>query len=192
MGKTRRNSNTNSGRTSHDAATTTNLMNNMMEKNPMHTHESGAQGVNNLLGGMMANLDGFVDKMDNKVAGIFGEGINPGRAVFNQQAADNGYSLPPAPMSNGDMQAMTAAHPAPPVNSAPQPAAPAAPPPPPAEPAYPEWMSKLDPKAQEAVKGWLDKRQERIERRDARRARADQFLGLEMNRRRGAGESYDL
>ena len=65
MGKTRRNSNTNSGRTSHDATTSTNLMNNMMSKNPMHTHESGAQGVNNLIGGMMSNMDGFVDKMDS-------------------------------------------------------------------------------------------------------------------------------
>ena len=49
--------------------------------------------MNSLLGGMMSNLDGFVDKMDAKVAGIFGEGMNPGRAVFNQQAANNGYDL---------------------------------------------------------------------------------------------------
>ena len=41
MGKTRRNSNTNSGRTSHDAATSTNLMNNQMARNPMHTREQG-------------------------------------------------------------------------------------------------------------------------------------------------------
>ena len=188
MGKTRRNSNTNSGRTSHDATTSTNLMNNMMAQNPMHTHESGAQGVNNLIGGMMSNLDGFVDKMDSRVSGIFGEGINPARAVFNQQATNNGYELPPMNQQPSGPQPVPMPPQQAPAQAAPMPPPQAAP----AEPAYPEWMSKLDPKAQEAVKGWLDKRQERIDRRDARRAMADQFLGLEMNRRRGAGRSYDL
>lgn len=183
MGKTRRNSNTNSGRTSHDSATSTANMNNMMAKNPMHTREQGQNSLMGIIDGMMENVDGFVGKMDEKVGSLFGGGINPAKAHFMGQTGTE--MLPPSPMSDGDMQMMMA-----PNNQQPQ-VAPVAP----AEdtgPQLPPWAAKLDPKAQEALKGWMAKRQEHHERRAERRERADQFLGLDMNRRRGAGRSYDL
>jgi hypothetical protein len=178
MGKNRRSSNTNSGRTSHDAATSTNLMNNMMSKNPMHTREQGQSSMMGMIDGMMDNMDGFVDKMDQKVAGIFGGGVNPAKAHFMGQT---GTQMAPAPQQ----QMM-----APQQQPDPAVAAPVAP----ADegPELPPWASKLSPEAQGALKGWMSKRQERIDRRDERRARADEFLGLDMNRRRGAGRSYDL
>ena len=83
MGKTRRNSNTNSGRTSHDAATSTNLMNNQFAKNPMHTREQGQSSLMSMIDGMMDNMDGFVEKMDGKVGSVFGGGVNPAKATFH-------------------------------------------------------------------------------------------------------------
>lgn len=182
MGKNRRSTNTNSGRTSHDAATTSSLMNNMMAKNPMHTREQGQSSMMGMIDGMMANMDSFVDKMDSKVAGLFGGGVNPAKAHFMGQTGTQMAPVQAHPME----QAAVAANPAP---QQPQvaPVAPAEP-----EQQLPPWAANLDPKAQEALKGWMAKRQERIDRREARRERADQFLGLDMNRRRGAGRSYDL
>ena len=184
MGKNRRSSNTNSGRTSHDAATSTNLMNNMMAKNPMHTREQGESSLMGMIGGMMDNMDGFVDKMDGKVASVFGGGVNPAKAHFmGQTGTEMQMPTQPPQMQMAPMQQQPAtAAPAPMPNEAPADTGPQLPP----------WAAKLDPKAQEALKGWMTKRQERIERRDERRERADQFLGLDMNRRRGAGRSYDL
>ena len=181
MGKTRRNSNTNSGRTSHDAATSSNLVNNQMAQNPMHTRGQGESSLMNLIDGMMENVDGFVDKMDGKVGSIFGGGPNPAKEHFMSQTGTS-QPAPAHPMETA---------PAPAAMSSPPQVAPVAP----AQPqqaALPEWMKNLDPKAQEAIQGWMNKRQERMDRRDERRARADQFLGLDMNRRRGAGERYDL
>jgi hypothetical protein len=185
MGKNRRKSNTNSGRTSHDAATSTNLMNNMMAKNPMHTREQGQSSMMGMIDGMMSNMDGFVDKMDNKVAGIFGGGVNPAKAHFMSQTGTE--MIPAGPAGDRDIAMMMSPSQEPAV------AAPAAPVAPADEgPELPPWASKLSPEAQGALKGWMSKRQERIDRRDERRARADEFLGLDMNRRRGAGRSYDL
>lgn len=183
MGKNRRSTNTNSGRTSHDAATSTNLMNNMMAKNPMHTREQGQSSLMGMIDGMMDNMDGFVDRMDSKVAGIFGGGVNPAKEHFMSQT---GTQMAPA-QAHPMEQAAMATNPAP--QQSPQ-VAPVAPED--TGPQLPPWAAKLDPKAQEALKGWMTKRQERIDRRDERRERADQFLGLDMNRRRGAGERYDL
>ena len=185
MGKTSRKSNTNSGRTSHDAATSTNLMNNMMAKNPMHTREQGESSLMGMIDGMMGNMDGFVDKMDSKVGSIFGGGINPAKEHFMSQTGTEMAPVP-SPLSDKDMQMMMT-----PNNQQPLPQEVA-----PAQPSnaqeLPPWAANLDPKAQEALKGWMAKRQERMDRRDARRSRADQFLGLDMNRRRGAGETYEL
>ena len=183
MGKTRRNSNTNSGRTSHDAATSTNLMNNQFAKNPMHTREQGQSSLMSMIDGMMDNMDGFVDKMDGKVGTIFGGGVNPAKQHFMSQTGTQ--MAPVGPASDRDIAIAMA-----PQQPQPAPVAPVAP----AEPEsqLPPWAAKLNPEAQEALKGWMAKRQERMDRRDARRAKADQFLGLDMNRRRGAGETYEL
>lgn len=181
MGKTRRNSNTNSGRTSHDAATSTNLMNNQMARNPMHTRAQGENSLMTMIDGFMDNMDGFVDKMDGKVASVFGGGPNPAKQHFMSQT---GTEMAP-PQAHPMEQAAVATNPAP---QQPAPVAPVEPP----QAALPDWMKNLDPKAQEAIQGWMNKRQQRMERRDERRERADQFLGLDMNRRRGAGERYDL
>ena len=183
MGKTRRNSNTNSGRTSHDAATSTNLMNNQFAKNPMHTREQGQSSLMSMIDGMMDNMDGFVEKMDGKVGTIFGGGVNPAKQHFMSQT---GTQMAPA-QAHPMEQAAMATNPAPQQSPQVAPVAPAD-----TGPQLPPWAAKLDPKAQEALKGWMTKRQERIDRRDERRQRADQFLGLDMNRRRGAGETYDL
>lgn len=178
MGKNRRSTNTNSGRTSHDAATSTSLMNNMMAKNPMHTREQGQSSMMGMINGMMDNMDGFVDRMDQKVAGIFGGGVNPAKAHFMSQT---GTQMAPAPqqqmMASQDPTVAAPSAPVAPVDEGPQ---------------LPPWAAKLSPEAQGALKGWMSKRQERVDRRDERRARADEFLGLDMNRRRGAGRSYDL
>lgn len=185
MGKNRRSSNTNSGRTSHDSATSTANMDAMMAKNPMHTREQGQNSLMGMIDGMMANMDGFVDKMDSKVGSIFGGGVNPAKAHFMGQTGTQMAPIP-SPMSDKDMEMMMT-----PNNQQPLPQG-VAPDQPSNTQELPPWAAKLDPKAQEALKGWMAKRQERVDRRDARRERADQFLGLDMNRRRGAGRSYDL
>jgi hypothetical protein len=175
MGKKSRNR---SSSTAADTARSDQMMNSMMARNPMHTREQGQSSMMGMIDGFMDNVDGFVDKMDSKVQGIFGGGINPAKAHFMSQT---GTEMAPAPQ-----QQMMATQQQP----APADAAPAAP----ADegPQLPPWAAKLSPEAQEALKGWMAKRQEHMDRRDERRARADNFLGLDMNRRRGAGRSYDL
>ena len=182
MGKKSR---TKSSRTSADAATSTNLLNNQMARNPMHTRQQGQDSLMGMIDGMMENVDGFVEKMDGKVGSIFGSGVNPAKAHFMSQTGTEMAPVP-SPLSDKDMETMMA-----PSNQQPIPQEVA-----PAQPSnaqeLPPWAASLDPAAQEALKGWMAKRQERIDKRQSRRDRAEQFLGLDMNRRRGAGESYDL
>lgn len=167
MGKksNRKASRTSTGNTAADVAASNGIMNNLFAQNPMHTRAEGESSLSNLLGGMMSNIDGFVDKMDSKVAGVFGD--SPAMQVFNQQAADNGtpVQMPQQP---------------PPQQAAPAPAPQQQPaPPPPQEPVaepqpqqqMPAWMQKLPPETQQALMKWQGFQQDRMSRRDARRDR---------------------
>lgn len=169
MGKrsNRKASRTSTANTAADVAASNSIMNNLFAQNPMHTREQGEASLSNLLGGMMSNIDSFVDKMDSKVAGVMGS--NPAMQVFNQQAADNGtpVQMPQQP---------------PPQQAAPAPAPQEPAPPPPQEPVaepqpqqqMPAWMQRLPPETQQALMKWQGFQQDRLARRDARRER----LGL--------------
>lgn len=192
MGKKSRNT---SGSTAADAARSDQMMNNQLARNPMHTREQGQNSVAGLINGFMENVDGFVDKMDDKVAGIFGDGVNPAREHFMSRT---GTQPVPGPASDRDIAlAMQPQQP----QQQPQVAPQAVPPGPAGDaaidqaqraPDLPSWAQGLHPKAQEAIKSLLAKKGEQAQDSESRRDRAEQFLGLDMNRRRGAGRKYDL
>ena len=144
-----------------------------MTQNPMHTREQGENSFMNLIGGMMGNLDGFVDKMDAKVAGVMGS--SPAMDVFTQQAAQNGtpvqqqapqmpqpQQMPqqqtPAPTPQDQQQAQAAQQPAQEAQA----------------PQMPPWMQRLPPETQKALMSWQQLKQDRMKRGETRR----QNLGI--------------
>ena len=161
MGKSsnRKHSRTSSSRTAPDVAATNSMISNQMAQNPMHTREQGENSFMNLMSSMMGNIDGFVDKMDAKVAGVMGS--NPAMDVFNQQAAANGTPVQqPAPAPQ--QQAPIA--PPPPVQAEPQPV-----PMEPQAPEMPAWMKRLPPETQQALMSWQQLQQDRAKRGETRR-----------------------
>lgn len=188
MGKKSKNR---SSSTAADAARSDQMMQNQLAQNPMHTREQGQNSLMGMIDGMMGNVDDFVEKMDGKVQGIFGNGVNPAKEHFMSQT---GTQMAPGPASDRDIaMAMQPQQPQ---------VAPQAVPPGPAgdaaidqaqqAPELPSWAQGLHPKAQEALKSLLAKKTEQAQDSESRRDRAEQFLGLDMNRRRGAGRNYDL